>query len=323
MNEPANVSVTAPLEPAMDWVKRMLFQPFDIGKWFTIGFCAWLAGLGERGGFHSNFNFTSGPNHPRADWHREFDHARNHVLENLGWILPLAIMLTLILLAVGVVFLWLNSRGKFLFLHCVALNRAEVTEPWNKFSREGKSLFFFRLVLALIAMILNLPLLILAGIGFVRMALHDDWNVVGIVKASALVLVVIGIGIVFAIVRKLTTDFVLPIMFLRRKNCLAAWREFSGLLSSASGEFILYILFQIVLSIAIGALVVAAVLITCCIAGCLMALPYLGTVLLLPVLVFKRSYSLFFLAQFGPGYDAFQRPPTPPRYGFPPAAPAQ
>jgi hypothetical protein len=76
------------------------------------------------------------------------------------------------------------------------------------------------------------------------------------------------------------------------------------------GVFILYFLFQIVLAMAIGVIVFGAVIITCCIAGCLMLLPYLGTVLLLPVLIFKRCYSLYFLAQFGRDYDVF--PPEPP-----------
>jgi len=61
----------------------------------------------------------------------------------------------------------------------------------------------------------------------------------------------------------------------------------------------------------IGFIVVAAVLVTCCIAGCLLALPYLGTVLLLPVLVFKRGYSIHYLAQYGPDYDVFA-PGEPP-----------
>lgn len=56
---------------------------------------------------------------------------------------------------------------------------------------------------------------------------------------------------------------------------------------------------------AIGTLVGFAVLVTCCLAGCLMMLPYIGTVLLLPILVFKRAYSLYFLGQFGPQYDVF------------------
>ena len=44
-----HISVTEPINLALARVRRLLFTPFDPGKWFTIGFCAWLAGLGERG----------------------------------------------------------------------------------------------------------------------------------------------------------------------------------------------------------------------------------------------------------------------------------
>ena len=64
-------------------------------------------------------------------------------------------------------------------------------------------------------------------------------------------------------------------------------------------------LFQLVLAMAIGLVVIAAVVVTCCCAGCLMMLPYIGTVVLLPVLVFERSYSLYYLGQFGPAYAVF------------------
>lgn len=69
--------------------------------------------------------------------------------------------------------------------------------------------------------------------------------------------------------------------------------------------FSLYVLFQIVLKMAIGLLIVLVVVATCCLAGCLMALPYVGTVVLLPILVFERSYSLYYLSQFGRGYNVF------------------
>ena len=72
------------------------------------------------------------------------------------------------------------------------------------------------------------------------------------------------------------------------------------------------------LSLVTGLLVFAVVIATCCIAGCLMALPYLGTVLLLPVLVFNRAYALHYLAQFGPTFDVFA--PTAP--AAPAGAPA-
>jgi hypothetical protein len=122
---------------------------------------------------------------------------------------------------------------------------------------------------------------------------------------AAVVLAFVGVAIVFFVIAKLTTDFVVPIMFLRGKKCLEGWGELLGLLSAGVGNFVVYLLFQLVLGVAIGALVVAVVLVTCCTAGCLLMIPYLGTVLFLPVLVFKRSYSLHYLAQFGREYDVF------------------
>jgi hypothetical protein len=128
------------------------------------------------------------------------------------------------------------------------------------------------------------------------------------------------LALVFAVIKMLTTDFVVPIMFLRRKKCLAGWGELRGFLAAESGNFILYFLMKIVLSMAIGAMVLMVVLVTCCLAGCIMALPYLGTILLLPVLVFKRAYSLYFLAQFGREFDVFPPAGAPTRGMIPPVA---
>jgi hypothetical protein len=110
-------------------------------------------------------------------------------------------------------------------------------------------------------------------------------------------------------------------MSLRGKTCLGGWAEIRPLLTAHLGSFVLYFLFQIVLALAIVMLVLVVVLITCCIAGCLLILPYLGTVALLPVLVFKRAYSLHYFAQYGAEYDVFLRPAPPPLAGPAPAAP--
>jgi hypothetical protein len=305
--------VAEPVSPALERVKLMLFQPFDLGKWFVIGFCAWLAYLGETGGsFNGNYNFGNHSGRTGADFRQGLEHAWNYVLSNLYWIIPVAAFVIFLCLALRVLFLWLNSRGKFMFLHCVALDKAEVVEPWNKFEREGNSLFWFRLVLGLIGAVLTLPLLVTIAVMILRMILHGEPDVSGIVTAAGLALAFFVLAIVFVIIRKFTVDFVVPIMFLRRRKCWAAWKEFYSLLSAHPGQFALYILFQIVLSMAIGVIVFGAIIITCCIAGCLMVLPYLGTVLLLPVLIFKRAYPLYYLAQYGPQYDVFPPPPTPP-----------
>jgi len=303
------ISVTEPVSPALERVKRVLFRPFNLGKWFTIGFCAWLARLGEGGG--GNFNFNAGGRHNYGNSFRDdLARARDYVLDNLNWLVPLAAGLIVLCLALWLLFLWLNSRGKFMFLHCVALDKAEVVQPWHQFADEANSLFLFRLGLGLVAMIFTLPLLVIVIVIIGKMLLAGQLVPNGIISAIGFGLLFIGVTIAFAIVQKLTLDFVVPIMFLRRNRCLAAWRELGPLISDHVGTFILYFLFQIVLAIAIGVIILGAIIITCCIAGCLMILPYLGTVLLLPVLMFKRCYSLYFLAQFGRDYDVF--PPDPP-----------
>ena len=324
-NSHREISVTEPVSPALERVKTMLFKPFDLGKWFTIGFCAWLAFLFQNGngggGFANAFNINNSNNSgPAGESLRHGYHqGRDFVLDNLDWIIPVAAAAVVLLLALWLVILWLSSRGKFMFLYCVALDKAEVGEPWNKFGREANSLFWFRLVLGLIGMVLMLPMLAGIAVIIVRMILRGEPDAAGIMVAVGLALIFFAAAIVYGLIRKFTTDFVVPILFLRGGKCLAAWREFWGLLADNAGLFTLYILFQIVLGMAIGVIVLGAVLITCCCAGCVMAIPYIGTVLLLPVLVFKRSYPLYFLRQFGPEYDVFPpAPPAPPVTGLQP-----
>jgi hypothetical protein len=119
------------------------------------------------------------------------------------------------------------------------------------------------------------------------------------------VLIFVPAVIAVALLLKFTDDFVVPIMYLRRSTCTDAWREFWSLLSANKGRFTLYVLFQIVIGMAISAIVLAAMVVTCCCAGCIMAIPYIGTVFVLPILVFQRSYSLCYFRQFGLAFDAF------------------
>jgi hypothetical protein len=276
-------------------------------KWFTIGFCAWLAGLGESGG-QFNFNFRSGHRHSSGhgpSFRDMMDQAGEWIAQNLYWIIPVTVALVIFGLAVGLVLTWFNSRGKFMFLHCVALDVAEVKRPWHELGSEANSLFWFRLVLGLIGLASSLP--VFGGLVFVigRMLYYEQAETGAIATAVALALVLLALGICFVLIQKFTIDFVVPIMFLRRVGCIVAWREFLALLQDNVGRFTLYVLFQILLTIAIGFIVLGVVLVTCCTAGCLLIVPYIGTVVLLPVLVFKRSYSIYYLAQFGPSYDVF------------------
>jgi len=294
-----NVSVIDPIGPTFERVKTILFRPFDLGKWFVIGFCAWLAYLGKGGG-------GGGPNFRGSGKLDEAFHtAKEFVMANLHWIVPVAVTVTLVGIILWLVFTWLSSRGRFMFLHCVAENKAEVKAPWAKFRQHANSLFLFRIVLGLIGFAaIGVPLLIVGLLIAITIAGNGP-HVVGELGFLVIGLIVFAISIAFLLVHKFTTDFVVPIMFLRTTNCTAGWREFLGLLSLNKARFALYILFQIVIAIAIVAIILAAVCVTCCCAGCILAIPYIGTVLMLPLLVFKRAYPLLYFRQFGPQFDVF------------------
>ncbi|MHC4334594.1 MAG: DUF7544 domain-containing protein [Planctomycetota bacterium] len=311
--EESRISVIDPIGPAIDRVKAMLFAPFDLVRWLVIGFCAWLANLGQ-GGFRGGFNMSFPGPGPGGEI--DFEGVRHKIEGFFGVELALIIMTVAFVFILGVVVaivvLWLSSRGRFMFLHCVAQNKAEVKIPWNKCREQANSLFFFRLAAGIIFFVsmalIVLPVLLLAGV-IGRGGDRVGFGIIGVVVI--LVLVLIPVGIIFTLILKFTRDFVVPTMYLHGCTCVEGWGEFRGLLSANAGRFTLYILFQILLSMAIGAITTAAVIFTCCCAGVVLAIPYLGTVLMLPLLAFMRAYSLYYLAQFGPAFDVFAQPEPP------------
>ncbi len=291
------ISVIAPISPAIGRVKLLLFKPFDLAKWFVIGFCAWLAYLGKAGG-------GGGGGRP-SDAREAFGQAKEFVLENLAWIIPVAAIVVALIIVLWLVITWLSSRGRFMFLHCVARNKAEVKIPWEKFRQHANSLFLFRLVLGvimLLTIVLFSVITVLLVIASKTNGIYNATSLAGLV-VDAFIFVLIFLA--FLLVHKFTTDFVVPIMYLRTASCTAAWREFLGILSAEKVAFTLYILFQIVIAMVIVGILLAAACITCCCAACIFSIPYIGTVLMLPLYVFKRSYSLYYFRQYGPQFDVF------------------
>src|SRR2546423_4447096 len=126
-------------------MKSMLFRPFDIGKWLTIAFAAFLAGGWAGGGNARGISKVA-----NGDWrYRVTRHGDLGVdWDFTPWIISAAIGIFLIGLVLGIVWLWISSRGKFIFTDCVVKKRGTIGEPWREFRREGNSYFFFALAVA-------------------------------------------------------------------------------------------------------------------------------------------------------------------------------
>jgi len=114
-----------------------------------------------------------------------------------------------------------------------------------------------------------------------------------------------GLGTLFLLlIGWLTTEFVVPIQFTRRCGCRKAWGVLGAQMIRFPTSFLLYLLVQIPLAIVTVLAVVLFAVLTCG-ACCLLLVPFVHVVILLPVYVLHRAYPLHFLAQFGSGWDAF------------------
>jgi hypothetical protein len=93
-----------------------------------IGFV--LAGLSWRRRF-TNFNFNPPSQQKQQGQHlrQALVDAKEFISSNLYWIVPVAIFVVLLIIGIALLVTWLNSRGKFMFLHCIAENKAEIGVP--------------------------------------------------------------------------------------------------------------------------------------------------------------------------------------------------
>jgi hypothetical protein len=283
------IEIVKPFGEAFDLMKRILFQPFDIKKWLVIGFAAWLANLGGGGGGGFNYPYNQ----------REGAQKLN---ETIGQI-PQPILITSICILVCFVLLlfivvaWLRARGRFILVDCIVRNRAAIVEPWRELRAEGNSFFLFSLVVVLVL----IPVIAIAGLVLVVPFIPSG----GHAQPSVAFWVGLGLFVFFAVclafVWALASQLMVPIMYRQRSPARLAFVQAVDLVASHPGSILLYVVFLLLLAVAmvvIGCVVTCA---TCCIA----AIPYVGTVILLPIPVTLGAFSLLFLRQFGPNYDVW------------------
>ncbi len=291
-----------PLRRAWARTRLTLWAPFDAGKWLVLAFSAWLAGLADgvgggvprsRVGVSSGGDLWSGV------------HAAQRWLGQHPWLVPLLVGAAVLAGLLVLLLLWLSSRGKFIFLDNVVANRAAIVEPWRRFRRLGNSLFVWRLAFAGVAMVvlavLAAVLLLTAG-GLSGFTLATARGTVAIAVGAGLLLLYVA---AVALVALAVDSFVVPVMARQGLTAVAAWRVLLPWFEAYLGHFVLYALFLLALAFGLGLVVVAFGFLTCCIGFVLLALPYVGTVILLPVWVAYRAFSLEFLAQFDPTFQLF------------------
>lgn len=296
----ALLSVIAPLGVAVRRTRRILFEPFQLRKWLKLGLCAFLMGSGPLAPFTGTTDLSDrgGSGEPSL----QPDQILAWIQEHLGLILTGTVVVLVIGCLLMLLATWLSSRARFMLLDGVIHNRADLAASWRRYRREGNALFRFRVVvgviaLALLALIVAVPLTVsladlLAGVISLRVVAAG-------LAATLLLLVWI---LAMELIAVLLLDFVAPVMLLRHLPVLPAWRiVLVSLVRSQPMGIALYLLSRVLLNGAIGTLAMLAVVLSCCLA----LVPYLGSVLVLPLTLFQISYPLAYLEQLGPQWAVF------------------
>jgi hypothetical protein len=170
-------------------------------------------------------------------------------------------ILICVVLMLIVLFAWLRARGRFIFVDCIVCNRAAIIEPWKEFRAEGNSFFLFSLlvVLALIAVIViagactHCAVYPLARLGTTRCRILDRPFTVRV--CCGLPCFRLGAGLM------------VPIMYRQRYPARLAFAQAVDLVTSYPGPILLYVLFLLLLGVAMVMISCAVICATCCIAA--------------------------------------------------------
>jgi len=307
-----HVSCTMPVGEAWQWMLDILFRPFQLGKWFVLGLASMFAYTGQGS---ANMNFSSGgwnqagssalPSELR-DWNAKdlVEPVRDFIQQHHDLLVTCAIGGVLLFLVLWLVGLWLQSRMKFVFIDNVVQNTAEIKLPWRTFAQHGNSLFrwnvCYDLVRSVVALLLLVVTVLLVVIPVIRAHALVASAVGGIVASGGLWL---AFAILSGYINRFREDMVIPLMYKLDLTAMEAWREFGQQIwAGHRGALLVYGLFWTLLALGAQICVGIFALITCGIGCCCLMIPYISSVVILPVPVFLRAYSLAYLGQFGERY---------------------
>lgn len=301
-----NIYFIDPLSRAWKRMKKALFQPFDLKKWFVVGFTAFLAELTDTenlGDGGESFRNDGAP-YDLGDILEIPNIIREWLMDNTGWF-TLIIFGLMFVAAVIILLIWLSSMGKFMFLDNVIHDKAEVVKPWREYRMHGNSLFLWRLGFTAICFA---TFILFSIFCFTMVSNIYEGNF----SLSTTVLVIAGMVLLFlalivaiAYISLFLTDFVVPIMYKNNITTMQAWNRFLPLFTGHLPYFIFYGVLICLLWILVVLSVVIVGLVTCCIGFLLLIIPYIGSVVTLPISFTFRAFSVEFLEQFGPEFVVF------------------
>ncbi|HRT28580.1 MAG TPA: DUF4339 domain-containing protein [Kiritimatiellia bacterium] len=287
---------------AFERMRAVLFRAFDITRWFSIGFCAWIAYIGSQSSV-PDFSQAGGAASTES-FKEQIDGALRHSLSVLTSPPKLALIasIVLVVLALALLFCRLRSRGDFMFLHRWYRPDASISQCWWASRASGHELFVWRVYFFLIAALLFI-LTMVAGYGMVvrpYIAAGYQWHA-ALVKPTVVCVTVSALfSIAVQVIAHLAKAFVVPVMYWHGVSASRAWLAVFSLFNQHPFAVLGYLCCGMLCSLFAGFVILGIGLLTCCVGFIPLMLPYLGAVAMLPYTYFFRGYAVCFLSQWRP-----------------------
>ncbi len=303
------VSVVTPLEQAWARMVRLLFSPWELGKWLALGFIMFLVYLNSTVAKATELASHLLPMDglfPMPTFREPF---ADFLLRTREHYTALAIAAVCVGLVVYAVMTFFGSRARFMLLDAMVHNRADIAEPWRAYAGPANRLWIFLVVITTGFWLVNC---IAVAVGVMVVWPDIQAGFMGDRTYWTLIVATCTLPMLWLLYFKglvITWDFIVPMMMAQKLGPWRAWwvwlRDF---LRYHMWAIVLFYLLRMVISSVVGTLAFFACCLTCSVA----AWPYVESVALLPILVFDRLYAAYFVGQFGPGWVLFQPEPDEP-----------
>ena len=127
------ISAVDSVTPAIDHTKEQLFRPFRFGQWTRLAFVGLFAGeIGSGGGCNFHVPSSTGTHHRNLMAFPAWDPAL---------LVPLILIAVIVVPVLWLLFIYINSRMRFVLFDSVIAKKCEVRQMWRE--RGGPALQYF------------------------------------------------------------------------------------------------------------------------------------------------------------------------------------
>ncbi len=293
-------------QAAFHRMKRLLFQPFNLTFWMTLGFLAWLAFLGEGFGGGS-FQLPTGESEREMFRNMFSGFDANAWNGKIVLIAVLATIAVLVIIGIFLFVLWIKCRGRFMLLDALVrgVNSCPLKERFRNFRKQGNSYFLFSLLFGAISLLLVLPFLGGIVLFFVSLFGKTGFPLWGGILSLAIALILGILLFFYGAALLLFQDMGTLLMYKKDLSAFEAIRPFCRKICEQPWIMVKYLIGRTLLTLGCHLLVLIFELLTCllcCIGFILMGTPYVWAVAALPLLCLQVFFNLEYAKNLGPDY---------------------